>query len=109
MKIFVATIMILASLYIIKVDMFEGTIPLAFYPTEEECIETLDYISVEKYPGDTMYSLFSMYPANKSISPQERLIDFYQLNPHLVNQTIKNGEIILLPIYSTSEACKNER
>ena len=38
MKIFVATIIILISLYIIKVDLFEGTIPLAFF-SEEECIE----------------------------------------------------------------------
>ena len=36
MKIFVATIIILLSFYIIKVDLFEGTIPLAFF-SEDEC------------------------------------------------------------------------
>lgn len=107
MKIFVATIGILITLYIIKVDMFEGTIPLAFYPTEE-CVETMDYITVKKYPGDTLYSLFAMYPANKSITHEERLSDFYQLNPHLIKQTIHDGEIIFLPIYTSTEACKNK-
>ncbi|WP_391201893.1 hypothetical protein [Psychrobacillus sp. L4] len=108
MKIFVATIMILVTLYIIKVDMFEGTIPLAFYPSEE-CVETMDYISVKVHSGDTLYALFSMYPTDKSITNQERLIDFHQLNPHLINQTAKDGELIFLPVYSSNEACKNER
>lgn len=108
MKIFVATITILITLYIIKVDMFEGTIPLAFYPTEE-CVETMDYVAVKKHPGDTLYTLFSMYPAEKDITFSEREMDFYALNPHLINQTITDGELIFLPIYTSSESCKNER
>jgi hypothetical protein len=108
MKIFVATIMILITLYIIKVDMFEGTIPLAFYPTEE-CNETMDYISMKVHSGDTFLSLFSMYPVNESITYEKRLLDFYQLNPHLIKQTAKDGELVFLPVYTTNEACKNER
>ncbi len=107
MKIFVATIIILLSFYIIKVDLFEGTIPLAFF-SEEECIENIDFIPVEIVTGDTFYSLFAMYPASQSITYQERLADFYELNPHLVNQTIKTGEQVLLPIYSFTKACENE-
>lgn len=108
MKIFVATIVILISLYIIKVDLFEGTIPLAFFPTQK-CVETMDYITVKKFPGDTLNSLFAMYPANKSITNRDRLMDFYELNPHLVKQSIQDGELVFLPIYITSEGCKNEK
>ncbi|TQR19533.1 hypothetical protein [Psychrobacillus vulpis] len=108
MKIFVATIIILVTFYIIKVDMFEGTIPLAFYPTEV-CEETMDYIAVKPVPGDTLFSLFNMYPTNTTVSMEERKNDFYELNPHLVNQKVQDGELVFLPVYSSSEACKNER
>lgn len=107
MKIFLATILLLISFYIVKVDLFEGTIPLAYYPAEEECIETLDYITVEIVGGDTIYSLFSMYPAAKSITFTERLNDFYTLNPHLSNQSFIAGEHVLLPVYTTPAQCKN--
>ncbi|WP_144511100.1 hypothetical protein [Bacillus sp. FJAT-22090] len=107
MKIFLATILLLISFYIVKVDLFEGTIPLAYYPAVEECSETLDYISVEIVGGDTIYSLFSLYPASKAISFTERLNDLYTLNPHLINQSFTAGEHVLLPVYNTSTPCKN--
>lgn len=107
MKIFLATILLLISFYIVKVDLFEGTIPLAYYPEVEECVETLDFITVEIIHGDTLYSLFSMYPTTESISYTERLNDFYTLNPHLINQTFKVGEHVLLPVYTSSAQCKN--
>ena len=110
MKIFVATILLLISFYIVKVDLFEGTIPLAYYPTEptiEECVEKLDYISVEIVAGDTIYSLFSLYPSEESITFTERLNDFYTLNPHLINQSFISGEQVLLQIYTTPAQCKN--
>jgi len=106
MKIFLATILLLISFYIVKVDLFEGTIPLAYYPAEEECIETLDYITVEIVGGDTIYSLFSMYPATTRISFTERLNDFYSLNPHLINQSFISGEQVRLPIYTASGQCE---
>ncbi|TQR18581.1 hypothetical protein [Psychrobacillus soli] len=110
MKIFVATILLLISFYIVKVDLFEGTIPLAYYPVEsskEECVETLDYISIEIVGGDTIYSLFSLYPTQEPISFTERLNDFYTLNPHLINQSFIAGEHVLLPVYTTPAQCKN--
>ncbi|MFJ8063011.1 hypothetical protein ACIQYS_00055 [Psychrobacillus sp. NPDC096426] len=109
MKIFLATILLLISFYIVKVDLFEGTIPLAYYPADQakECIETLDYISVEIVGGDTIYSLFSLYPTEESITFTKRLNDFYTLNPHLINQSFIPGEHVLLPIYTASGQCKN--
>lgn len=107
MKVFLATILLLISFYIVKVDLFEGTIPLAYYPAEEECIESLDYITVEIVGGDTIYSLFSMYPAAESITFTERLNDFYTLNPHLSTQSLLAGEHVLLPVYIASGQCKN--
>ncbi|WP_342598404.1 hypothetical protein MHB48_12625 [Psychrobacillus sp. FSL H8-0483] len=108
MKIFVATILLLISFYIVKVDLFEGTIPLAYSnePEVEKCLETPDFISVEIVAGDTIYSLFAIYPSNESISFTERLSDFYTLNPHLVNQTFRAGEKVLLPVYTASAQCK---
>lgn len=53
MKLFLATIALLVSFYIIKVDLFEGTIPLA-YSSEiqmEKCIESPNYIVAEIMPG----------------------------------------------------------
>ena len=106
MKYFVATIIVLISLYIIKVDLVEGTIPLAYEP-EAACTHTMDYLTVKVHTGDTFYSLFAMYPATQSITHEERLIDFYKLNPHLINQQAKDGELVKLPVYVSSEACKN--
>lgn len=90
-----------------KVDLFEGTIPLAYYPVAEECSETLDYISVEIVGGDTIHSLFSMYPVSAKISFTERLNDFYTLNPHLIKQSFIAGEHVRLPIYTATNQCKN--
>lgn len=106
MKIFVATILILISFYIVKVDLIEGTIPLAYSSETIECIKTLDYITVEVLPGDTLHSLFSLYPSAESVTYTERLTDFYNLNPHFINQSFKVGENVLLPVYTLSEECK---
>jgi len=108
MKIFVATILLLITFYIIKVDMIEGTIPLAYssQPVEAECVRKIDYITVEIMAGDTLHSLFSLYPSHESITYTERFTDFYTLNPHFINQTFKAGEKVLLPTYTPSVECK---
>ncbi|WP_277587210.1 hypothetical protein [Psychrobacillus antarcticus] len=106
MKIFVATILLLISFYIIKVDLIEGTIPLAYSSQPVECEKNLDYITVEVMAGDTLQSLFSLYPTDKVITYTERLTDFYNLNPHFINQTFKVGEKVFLPTYSASIECK---
>ena len=108
MKIFVATILLLISFYIIKVDLIEGTIPLAYssHTAEVECKRELDYITVEIMDGDTLHSLFSLYPSDESITYTERFTDFYSLNPHFINQSFKVGEKVLLPTYTPSTECK---
>ncbi|SDM85389.1 hypothetical protein SAMN05518871_102399 [Psychrobacillus sp. OK028] len=106
MKIFVATILLLISFYIVKVDLIEGTIPLAYSIQPVECDRKLDYITVEIVAGDSLQSLFSLYPSVESISFTERLADFYNLNPHFINQSFKIGEKVLLPTYTTSKECK---
>ncbi|WP_313893921.1 hypothetical protein [Psychrobacillus sp.] len=105
MKILVATLLLLCTFYVIKVDMVEGTIPLAF-SSGEKCGESMEFIAIKPIPGDTIQSVFAMYPANKPVSFQERLADFYKINPHLIKQKIKEGEQVFLPIYATTEACK---
>ena len=106
MKIFVATILLLISFYIVKVDLIEGTIPLAYSSHPVECERELDYITVEIVAGDTLQSLFSLYPSVKSITYTERLTDFYNLNPHFINQSFKVGEKVFLPTYTASTECK---
>ena len=106
MKIFVATILLLISFYIVKVDLIEGTIPLAYSSQPIECERQLDYITVEILDGDTLYSLFSLYPSNVAITYTERFTDFYILNPHFINQSFQTGEKVLLPTYTPSPECK---
>ena len=106
MKIFVATILLLISFYIVKVDLIEGTIPLAYSSQPVICEKQLDYITVEIMNGDTLNSLFSLYPSSESITYTERLTDFYNLNPHFINQTFKIGETVLLPVYTQADECK---
>ncbi len=109
MKIFVATIIVCLTFYIIKVDLLEGTIPLAYSETlEEKCVKDPSHITVEILPGDTIYSLFALYPTSvgSSITFTERLKDFYTLNPHLVNQSFLAGEKVLLPLYVSESTCK---
>ena len=108
MKIFLATITLLISFYILKVDLFEGTIPLAFSTKFEECTETNDFISVEIIADDTIYSLFSIYPTGEPVTFTERLVDFYALNPHLQNQPLVVGDEVLLPVYTAQTTCKKE-
>ncbi|MBK3493278.1 hypothetical protein JFL43_00030 [Viridibacillus sp. YIM B01967] len=86
----------------LKVDLLEGTIPLAaFYkePIEETCVEVPDIqtIVVRTIPGDTLQSLFAVYPSEEKMTFAERLELFYELNPHLLKQSFKPGETIQLP------------
>ena len=108
MRFLVATIVICLTFYIIKVDLFEGTIPMAYSQTTEEiCIETPTYISVEILPGDTIYSLFALYPSSEHFNSfSERQEEFYTLNAHLINQSFKAGEVVLLPLSKKESSCK---
>ena len=109
MRFLVTSIILVILIFVIKVDLQEGTIPLAsFYQTPVPCekINELTYVSVKVMEGDTIYSLFSATPSPIKMSFPERLTKFYELNPHLQLQTFKPGEKILLPILKEqSENC----
>ena len=97
------TILIAALLFlifhIVRVDLFDGTIPLAaFFGEDVPCVEpVVNVIQVTTIQGDTIETLLSMYPDAES-SFVERLSAFYSLNPHLQNQELKGGLTVKLPI-----------
>ncbi|WP_252502937.1 tail protein X [Sporosarcina sp. Marseille-Q4943] len=95
---FVAVILFL-TFHIIRIDLGDGTIPLAaFFGNEQPCTETtLKTIHVTTIQGDTIESLFSMYPDSETTFV-ERLSIFYSLNPHLRNQDLIGGLSIQLPL-----------
>ena len=77
----------------------EGTIPLASFTNEQkQCEEEKNTsIPVTTVDGDTIETLFALYPDTES-SFIDRLSSFYSLNPHLQNQQIIGGEKIVLPL-----------
>lgn len=104
------TIIVLVA-FVVKIDLTEGTLPLAsFYPKEKEelCEEQREptYISVQVMQGDTIQSLFAIQPAKVPMTFPERLQLFYQLNPHLQLQALVPGENIKLPLsYELENLC----
>jgi len=96
---FVAVIIFL-TFHIIRIDLGDGTIPLAsFFGNEQPCIgtTTMETIHVTTIQGDTIESLFSMYP-DAETTFVERLSVFYSLNPHLRNQELVGGLSVQLPL-----------
>jgi hypothetical protein len=95
---FVAVILFL-TFHIIRMDLGDGTIPLAsFFGNELPCEKApMESIHVTTIHGDTIESLFSMYPDPESTFV-ERLSSFYSLNPHLRNQELIGGLSVQLPL-----------
>lgn len=112
MRALLLTAIIVLVAFVVKIDLTEGTLPLAaFYPkeTEEVCEERLEptYISVQVVQGDTIHSLFAIQPAKVPMTFPERLQLFYQLNPHLQLQELVPGETIKLPLsYELENLCE---
>lgn len=102
MRTFGIAVVLFIIFHIIRVDLFDGTITLAsFFGDEVPCQETtVDYIPVKTIEGDTIETLFAMYP-DGDISFVERLSIFYSLNPHLQNQDLVGGLSIKLPLTET--------
>lgn len=101
MRYLIASIIIVAIAFVIKVDLQEGTLPLAsFYEPTANCQneEELTYVTVQIMEGDTMYSLFAATPSPTKMTYPDRLAKFYQLNPHLQLQSLVPGEQVLLPM-----------
>ena len=101
MRILIAAAFIFIIIHFIRIDLVEGTIPMPSFNTIEEtlCENETFSIVVTSIEGDTIESLFALYP-NPEMSIIERLTVFYTLNPHLQRQEIVGGETIKLPLSS---------
>jgi len=105
MRIIGLAVFILIISYIIKTDLLDGTISLAaFSQAEPECVKQQQYeiFPVQTIEGDTLLSLFGVYPSEVWVSFPEKLETFYKENPHLRNQQIQPGEFVKIPIYKDS-------
>jgi len=106
MRILGLAILILVLSYIIKEDLLDGTISLAaFSQSNSVCIEEKAYetFPVQTVEGDTVLSLFGVFPSEVWVSYPDRLEAFYSENPHLRNQAIQSGEIVKVPIYKDTQ------
>lgn len=106
MRIIGLAILILIISYIIKIDLMDGTISLAAFSKDEpECVEPEDYdvLPVQVVEGDTLLSLFGVYPSEVWVSFPERLETFYNENPDLRNQTLQTGEFVKVPIFKDAQ------
>ena len=116
MRFIIISIIALIIVYVIKVDLEEGTIPKAsFYEEYEEyeeyqpCEEeSLNYVAVVVQPDDTIYSLFAATPSPIKTTFPERLSQFYKLNPHLQLQSLAPGETVRIPLtVNAMDSCTN--
>ena len=100
MRILLLAAAIFITIHFIRVDFIEGTIPTnAEIVEQDQCNEIKETFSIPitSIKGDTIESLFALYPDPES-SFIDRLEKFYELNPHLKLQGIVSGDKILLPI-----------
>ena len=99
MRTLLVAVILFITFHIIRMDLGDGTIPLAsFFGNEPHCEKTtMDSIHVTTIQGDTIESLFAMYPDPESTFV-ERLSTFYSLNPHLRNQELIGGLSVQLPL-----------
>ena len=111
MRFLVVSIALLLIIFVIKVDLQEGALPLAsFYATQQSCeeVKQQSYVVVKIHVDDTIYSLFAATPSPIKTTFSERLAQFYQLNPHLNLQPLVPGDTVLVPITSNvKENCTN--
>lgn len=106
MRFLVASIALLLIVFVVKVDLQEGSLPLAsFYSTQMSCeeVKQQSYVVVKIQQDDTIYSLFSATPSPIKTTFPERLAQFYQLNPHLNLQPLVPGDTVLVPITSNAK------
>ena len=101
MRILITAVFIFIIIHFIRIDLVEGTIPMPSFNTIEEipCEEETFSIAITSIEGDTLESLFALYP-DSEMSIIDRLKEFYILNPHLQRQKIVGGETIKLPLSS---------
>lgn len=110
MKYVVTAIVCILIAFVIKVDLQEGAINYTSLKETESCEDTLviDEVRVKIQDGDTIYTLFATTSSPIDVSFIERLTQFYQLNPHLKNQSLLAGEYVYIPIVKeVKEVCSD--
>lgn len=108
MRIIVLAAALFCIIYFVRIDLADGTIPLAaFYADESSCTEESinRSIVIRTVEGDTIEALFALYP-DPSHNFLERLELFYSMNPHLERQLLLSGEQIKLPLGKSETACQ---
>lgn len=106
MRIIGLAILILLLSYIVKEDLLDGTISMASFTREDPvCIEEKKYevFPVQTVEGDTVLSLFGVYPSEVWVSYPDRIEAFYRENPHLRTQSMQPGESVKVPIFKDTE------
>lgn len=103
MRILLFAAAIFVTIHFIRVDLIEGTIPIQAEIVEQDlCQEETFSIPITSIEGDTIESLFALYP-DFEMGFIDRLDKFYTLNPHLKLQGIVGGDKILLPISNSAQ------
>lgn len=103
MRIILLAVVIFLVIHSIRVDFVEGTIPQKLASEVElGCEHETFFISVTSIEGDTIESLFALYP-DRNVPFIDRLEQFYSLNPQLKLQKIVGGDKILLPLSNPTE------
>lgn len=98
MRILLIAVALFIVIHFVRIDLAEGTIPTtSFSTTPAPCIEETYSIAVTSVEGDTIATLFALYP-DPTTSFIDRLTEFYKLNPHLRKQDFIGGEKVLLPL-----------
>ncbi|MFC7684684.1 hypothetical protein [Ureibacillus sp. GCM10028918] len=108
MRFLIFTVVFFLIAAVIKIDLTDGTVPLAAFdkePLTEACEQqiAIKTLSVMTTAGDTVQSLLAAYPSEVDLSYPERMAQFYKLNPHLQKQAMITGELIKIPIYDKLE------
>lgn len=105
LRILLIAVAIFIMINVLRLDFTEGTIPARAEIAEQDPCEEIDGTSsilITSIEGDTIESLFALYPDPKT-SFINRLEKFYSLNPHLELQEIVSGDKIRLPITHISD------
>jgi len=108
MRFLIFTVVFFLIAAVIKIDLTEGTVPLADFDKEQvvqACEQqiAIKTLSVVTTAGDTVQGLLAAYPSEADISYPEKMAQFYKLNPHLQKQAMIPGELIKIPIYDKIE------
>lgn len=100
MRVFIISVCILIIAYVIKVDLHEGGLNYTSIKETKSCDETfiIEKVRVQIQSGDSLYSIFAVIPTKEELSIIERTDMFYQLNPHLKQQSFIPGEFVYVPI-----------